>query len=155
MADATVAPNKLAMSRALGAAFLSHQVEQLEKSVHTGGNWRGRRSPETWRGDTKRTPSGPGPKIMKKRTEDPGQARARTESQKPEREERRSEERKGQKDADIVVVDATVLVHGLYHIKKWCREGREEVVIIPLEGECRRFSLCPAIMLTPHSPKHA
>ncbi|EIW53008.1 uncharacterized protein TRAVEDRAFT_53425 [Trametes versicolor FP-101664 SS1] len=133
MADAKVAPNKLAMSRALGAAFLNHQVEQLEKTVHTGGNWRGRRSPETWRGETKRTVSGPGPKIMRRRNDD-GEDRPRAESETAVREDRRSEERKVQKDADVVVVDATVLVHGLYHIKKWCREGREEVIIIPLEA---------------------
>ncbi|KAH9850447.1 hypothetical protein C2E23DRAFT_930021 [Lenzites betulinus] len=136
MADA-----KLAMSRALGAAFLNHQVEQLEKSVHTGtrsgnANWRGRRSPEAWRsgGDhIKRTTPGPGVKIMKKRSEEDGADRERTRT--AERPERRSEERKGgQKDADIVVVDASVLVHGIYHLKKWSRDGREEVIIVPLEA---------------------
>ncbi len=148
MADAKVASNKLAMSRALGAAFLNHQVEQLEKSVHTGGNWRGRRSPETWRGETKRTVSGPGPKIMRRRNDD-GEDRARAESETAVREDRRSEERKVQKDADVVVVDATVLVHGLYHIKKWCREGREEVVIIPLEGECCYLSWYAIVLICP------
>ncbi|KAI0357192.1 hypothetical protein OH77DRAFT_1399864 [Trametes cingulata] len=135
MADAKVAPNKLAMSRALGAAFLNHQVEQLEKSVHTGGNWRGRRSPEAWRGvESKRSFSGPGAKIARRRNDDGGEEKTKTEAQKTEREGRRSEDGKGQKDADIVVVDASVLVHGLYHLKKWCREGREEVVIVPLEA---------------------
>ncbi|KAI0820917.1 hypothetical protein BC628DRAFT_1329386 [Trametes gibbosa] len=146
MADAKLAPNKLAMSRALGAAFLNHQVEQLEKSVHTGGgpggngNWRGRRSPEAWRtGDytTKRIAPGPGVKIMKKRGEEDGaeRERERERTQTAEKPERRSEERKGgQKDADVVVVDATVLVHGLYHLKKWSRDGREEVIIVPLEA---------------------
>ncbi|KAI0367844.1 hypothetical protein BV20DRAFT_1023499 [Pilatotrama ljubarskyi] len=135
MADAKVAPNKLAMSRALGAAFLNHQVEQLEKSVHTGGNWRGRRSPEAWRGvETKRSFSAPGAKIMKRRNEESGEEKTKGDAQKTEREGRRSEEGKGQKDADIVIVDASVLVHGLYHLKKWCREGREEVVIVPLEA---------------------
>ena len=142
MADAKVAPNKLAMSRALGAAFLNHQVEQLEKSVvHTGGgNWRGRRSPETWRGgETKRTFSGTNPKIMKRRNDDGEETKVKTEGQRTDREERRSEDGKSHKDADVVVVDASVLVHGLYHLKKWCREGREEIVIVPLEGECIPF----------------
>ena len=49
--------------------------------------------------------------------------------------DRRSEENRPQKDADVVIVDASVLVHGLYHLKKWCRDGREEVVIVPLEGK--------------------
>jgi hypothetical protein len=31
-----LATNKLAMSKALGAAFLSHQVEQLEQKVSSG-----------------------------------------------------------------------------------------------------------------------
>ncbi|KAI0631776.1 hypothetical protein C8Q77DRAFT_1061298 [Trametes polyzona] len=134
MADVKVAPNKLAMSRALGAAFLNHQVEQLEKSVHTGGNWRGRRSPDNWRGDAKRTTSGPGSKTIRKRNESGGggEEGVRGESQ---REDRRSEDSgRGGKDADVVVVDASVLVHGLYHIKKWCRDGREEVIIVPLEA---------------------
>ena len=38
------------------------------------------------------------------------------------------------KDADVVVVDASVLVHALHQVKRWCRDGREEVVIVPLEG---------------------
>ena len=38
------------------------------------------------------------------------------------------------KDADIVVVDASVLVHAISQVKKWCREGRQEIVIVPLEG---------------------
>lgn len=41
---------------------------------------------------------------------------------------------KGGKDADIVVVDASVLVHALYKVKQWCRDGREEIIIVPLEG---------------------
>jgi hypothetical protein len=43
---------------------------------------------------------------------------------------------KAEKDADVVVVDASVLVHALYQVKKWCREGRQEIVIVPLEGGC-------------------
>lgn len=144
MADVTVAPNKIAMSRALGAAFLNHQVEQLEKSVHTAGNWRERRSPDNWRagagtGDNKRNFAGQ--KVIQKRREDSVESRPRQPSPKMEREherrDRRSEEGRGpQKDADVVVVDASVLIHGLYHLKKWSRDGREEIVIVPLEGEC-------------------
>ncbi|KAH9899702.1 hypothetical protein C8Q73DRAFT_816861 [Cubamyces lactineus] len=94
--------------------------EQLEKSVvHThnaGGNWLGRRSPKTWRGaETKRSFSG-------------------VNSAYRDREERQSEDGKSHKDADVVVINANVLVHGLYHILRWCREGREEIVIVPLEA---------------------
>lgn len=38
------------------------------------------------------------------------------------------------KDADVVVVDASVLVNALGQVKKWCRDGQEEVIIVPLEG---------------------
>ena len=139
----------MAMSRALGAAFLSHQVEQLEKSVHTAGNWRERRNPDNWRagaGDTKR--SFAGPKVIQRRRDDSVEGKPRQPSPKMEREherrDRRSEEGRGTpKDADVVVLDASVLIHGLYHLKKWSRDGREEVVIVPLEGEPPCFPLYP------------
>lgn len=154
MADAKVAPSKLAMSRALGAAFLNHQVEQLEKSVHTGGNWRERRTPQdNWRGaETKKST---GPKVIKKRSDEGVDERRRAQETQREQRERRSEDGKGQKDADIVVLDASVLVHGLYHLKRWSREGREEVVIIPLEGE-DWFTLVAPCSLTCStcSPEH-
>ena len=62
MADA-----KLAMSRALDAAFLSHRVEQLEESVHT--NWRERRSPDNRRGGEAPKRTYAGPKVIKKRND--------------------------------------------------------------------------------------
>lgn len=109
------------MSRALGAAFLNHQVEQLEKTVGPGsGNWRDHRrtQPRTeMPGKVIRRKDGDGVEI------DGGDGRVR-----------RREDARPQKDADIVVVDASVLVHALHHLKKWCRDGREEVVIIPLEA---------------------
>lgn len=42
-----------------------------------------------------------------------------------------------EKDADVVVVDASVLVHALYQVKKWCKDGRQEKIIVPLEGQCQ------------------
>lgn len=39
-----------------------------------------------------------------------------------------------EKDADVVVLDASVLINGLWQVKKWCREGRDEIVVVPLEG---------------------
>ncbi|EGN97275.1 hypothetical protein SERLA73DRAFT_183951 [Serpula lacrymans var. lacrymans S7.3] len=138
---AATASNKLAMSRALGAAFLNHQVEQLEKSVTrvpTAGSWRDRRQSPVDLGHTnkrgainnnaKRLPSGgktskraPG-EVLEKEF---GEIRIRRKS---------SDESRGDKDADLVIVDASVLVHALHYVKKWCREGREEVVIVPLEA---------------------
>lgn len=120
------------MSHALGAAFLSHQVEQLEKTVTNSGNgnWRERRPPSAHNhanhGEPKRA-RGAGPKGPQRRDVD-------TDYNVAEEKLKRRDEYKVRKDADIVVVDASVLVHALSQVKKWCREGREEVLIVPLEG---------------------
>lgn len=129
------------MSRALGAAFLNHQVEQLEKSVNNRipgtTKWRDRRIPHSDQGGrnssekyhnsppalTSRGVSGSPPK---QRIDD----RALKDS--PDKKQRRGRETK---DADVIVLDASVLIHALGQLKKWSREGREETIIIPLEGE--------------------
>ncbi|KAF9446425.1 hypothetical protein P691DRAFT_794472 [Macrolepiota fuliginosa MF-IS2] len=162
MADRKIpspSPNKMAMSRALGAAFLNHQVEQLEKSVSanspSSGNWRDRKHVPTNQYNTppqyatKHTPMAPGIKIVhrKKGGDAPSHA-----SKKPVVRETPSNGPrvhdsapvkvhghghggdKGDKDADIIVVDASVLVHALYQVKKWCRDGRKEILIVPLEA---------------------
>ncbi|TFK35169.1 hypothetical protein BDQ12DRAFT_325318 [Crucibulum laeve] len=149
--------NKMAMSRALGAAFLNHQVEQLEKTVSNGpgsGNWRDRRQGQGHgytqgpQNGAKRNggPTQPGIKVAqrKKAGEVPVTA---LKERAPARDKdfdrgivkdvgirRRSGEEAREKDADVVVVDASVLVHALYQVKKWCKEGREEVVVVPLEA---------------------
>lgn len=129
-----LSPNKLAMSKALGAAFLNHKVEQLEKTVSSKDSGR--------RGDRRYSPAQnntqadnrkpfprvvSGPKVVKPR-----------DGNKPETggmgEGRKKERMGGDRDADIIVVDASVLVHGISHMKKWSREGRQEIVIVPLEG---------------------
>ncbi|KAF8152549.1 hypothetical protein B0H34DRAFT_677853 [Crassisporium funariophilum] len=150
--------NKVAMSRALGAAFLNHQVEQLEKSVSSNGpasgNWRDRKYPGNSfpplsPGGAKRGPNSPGIKVAAQRKKAGGEVQAVagrerqvvkdkdfdrgvTSSQSARR--RSAEEEKTDKDADVVVVDASVLIHALYQVKRWCRDGREEVVIVPLEA---------------------
>ena len=138
-----VSAGKMAMSRALGAAFLNHQVEQLEKVVSsngpTSGNWRDRKHPAT--GSAKRDSSSPPVKIAPKtKVETKGlqmkerdRAFDRNNTTSPTM-KRTSAEDKREKDADIVVVDASVLIHALYQVKKWCRDGRQEIIIIPLEG---------------------
>ncbi|KAF9026602.1 hypothetical protein BDZ89DRAFT_837315 [Hymenopellis radicata] len=75
--------NKLAMSKALGAAFLRYQVEQLEKGV---------------------SPSPP-----------------------------RKPSRRASSQADIIVVDASLLIHGLHHVERWSKPDRQETVVIPLQ----------------------
>lgn len=131
------------MSRALGAAFLSHQVEQLEKSVSNGassGNWRDRRYTQPNNAlytaavsSSKKSPISP---------KSPNNRRKPNETQiVGEREvssiaggNRRKSGEESDKDADIVVVDASVLVHSLNLLKKWSKNGRSEIVIVPLEA---------------------
>ncbi|KAF8970890.1 hypothetical protein BDZ97DRAFT_1901904 [Flammula alnicola] len=141
------------MSRALGAAFLSHQVEQLEKTVSSNGpasgNWRDRKNPTNGYGSPgsgKRGPNSPGGKVPLRKKGDGSVATTKERATPKDKDfdrgiaanpglRRRSaeEERKG-RDADVVVVDASVLIYALYQVKKWCREGREEIVIVPLEA---------------------
>ncbi|KAK0201176.1 hypothetical protein DFS33DRAFT_1387114 [Desarmillaria ectypa] len=150
MADtkgSTATANKVAMSRALGAAFLNHQVEQLEKTVVSNGpasgNWRDRKqtSPRLATPPHKRGASSPNGKANNRRRggdvppkeRDAGPRGSRNlDSVPPKR--RFVGEEKHEKDADIIIVDASVLVHALDNLKKWCRNGREEVVIVPLEA---------------------
>ncbi|KAJ7074483.1 hypothetical protein C8F01DRAFT_25741 [Mycena amicta] len=127
--------DKKAMSRALGAAFLNHQVEQLEKSA-ASRNWRSaspnpqafskRAGQQSGTATTTATVSKPTPRkknagvlTLPKTNVAPAVARRSLEEDK---------------DADIVVVDASVLVHALHQVKRWCRDGRAEVVIVPLEA---------------------
>ncbi|TFK68932.1 hypothetical protein BDN72DRAFT_841239 [Pluteus cervinus] len=169
--------NKIAMSRALGAAFLNHQVEQLEKSVHNGpggnyGGWRDRRyTPQPHHNEYsgKRTSSyqsggykavspgggnplssspltgtspgktgdGLGQRVAgRKQSGDIGFLTRDRAGDTTNGFRRRSneEDREVSKDADIIVVDASVLVNALYQVKKWCRDGREEILIVPLEA---------------------
>ncbi|KAN0114211.1 hypothetical protein V8E52_007009 [Russula decolorans] len=145
------APNKLAMSRALGAAFLSHQVEQLEKSVsaapprpspsrnhsnNNNNNWRDRqRSHPQQSADSKRgqLPIG-GIRIT---TTTHTQQQHQQQKERPGATKNRGAEdakKTSVKEADVIVVDASVLVNSLGQIKKWCRDGQEEIIIVPLEA---------------------
>jgi hypothetical protein len=137
-----LATNKLAMSKALGAAFLSHQVEQLEQKVSSGAG----RGGSGYKKDGRRSQGYDGKgNELGKNSRRPGpdgvvvgqkaQQRRHAAGVPGSDYSRRSEDdAKGDKDADVVVVDASVLVHGIAHLKRWCRDGRQEVVIIPLEG---------------------
>jgi hypothetical protein len=137
--------SKLAMSRALGAAFLSHQVEQLERAASSpAGAWRrdagrGGAAPRGVGVNVRqRTPSagvgagGSPPKTLLRRREPSDSVPAAQGDARPKR---RSNEGSGRgKDADVVIVDASVLVHCIGQVKAWCRDGREETIVVPLEG---------------------
>ncbi|KAI5984479.1 hypothetical protein EDC04DRAFT_2590974 [Pisolithus marmoratus] len=148
--------NKLAMSRALGAAFLSHQVEQLEKSVsHQGhAHLAGRRDHprdrdrdrDVDRERDRRSPFGErtssvgaavhkrGPTTHPAKQRAPSGAKPSPRKDYPERPGHKAHEYREGKDADLIVLDASVLVHGLHKVKRWCKDGREEIVIVPLEA---------------------
>ncbi|EIN04443.1 hypothetical protein PUNSTDRAFT_108195 [Punctularia strigosozonata HHB-11173 SS5] len=140
----TATQNKLAMSRALGAAFLNHQVEQLERTVNntgpTGGNWRDRKlSPSRQADFVPRGASGKRPPFNPAAGKPPrrkgGEAPERNAQDTGIKAGRRSPENaKKEKIADVIVIDASVLIHCIGQVKVWCREGREEVLIIPLEA---------------------
>jgi len=129
------------MSRALGAAFLSHQVEQLEKSVNNRipgtANWRDRRAPHSDQGG--RNSSGgnhnpPGTLTFRRVSDSSPKQRIddRSFRDSSDHKQRRG---KDTKDADVIVLDASVLIHALGQLKRWSRDGREEIIIVPLEGE--------------------
>jgi hypothetical protein len=160
-----VGGNKIAMSRALGAAFLSHQVEQLERSTARGGrgdsnnNWRERdRDGADGRGaipaprntaanDMRATPGGSPPKGGRKKGFDGRQVLGTGAGDA--RSKRRPAEN-NRKEADIIIVDASVLIHCISQIKAWCRDGREEVIIVPLEGAFYSRMLPQPRLLTSH-----
>lgn len=134
------------MSRALGTAFLSHQVSQLEKDIIKGsnngpqgrGNARG--GGRGGRGGARGGSRGggrnghPRPQLGA-----PGQADDNQDSNRPGATQWRSnkaiKEVTQAKVADRIVVDASVLIHALPTVRTWCRDSSKEVVIIPLEGK--------------------
>ena len=133
--------DKVTMSRALGAAFLSHQVEQLEKSVnsHTPGtaNRKDRRVPHNDQGGRnsyEKHHNPPGAVTSRRASGSPPKQRI---DDRPLRDFSDQKHKRGQdtKDADIVVLDTSVLIHALGQLKKWSRDGREEIIIVPLEGK--------------------
>ncbi|KAK7047599.1 hypothetical protein VNI00_006367 [Paramarasmius palmivorus] len=148
-----MAEGKLAMSRALGAAFLNHQVEQLEKSVSNSaasGNWRDRKYTQaayngyTTASTNRRPPNAPSKPVnvtRKKGGDIQVVPKEREATRSFDAGNRRKSEEAVEKDADIIIVDASVLIHALNQVKKWSRNGRGEVVIVPLEGEIAAFTL--------------
>jgi hypothetical protein len=137
----SLSADKVAMSKALGAAFLSHQVEQLERSV-AEANWRGNRNNNS---------NGPGSRHTTTYTSSMNNrgGRGKHDSRPPRpKETRRSRDenaltdhghttdrpREKEKQADVVVADASLLIYGLSYLKKWSNPERDEVVIVPLEG---------------------
>jgi hypothetical protein len=146
------------MSRALGAAFLSHQVEQLEKSVsaapprpspsrnhnsNNNTNWRDRQRLQSQPSADSKRGQLPIGGIRITTTTHAHQQHQHQQMERPVAAKNRGAEdakKTNTKEADIVVVDASVLVNALGQVKKWCRDGQDEIIIVPLEGTVLFFS---------------
>ncbi|KAF9650453.1 hypothetical protein BDM02DRAFT_3154903 [Thelephora ganbajun] len=131
--------DKVTLSRALGAAFLSHQVEQLEKSANNRipgtANRRDRRVPHSDQGgrnSSEKHHNSPAALTSRRVSGSPPKQRIddRPLRDSPDRKQKRGQEIK---DADVIVLDASVLIHALGQLKKWSRDNREEIIIVPLE----------------------
>ncbi|KZW03208.1 hypothetical protein EXIGLDRAFT_725668 [Exidia glandulosa HHB12029] len=108
---------KIAMSRALGAAFLSHQVQELERAVAS--------SPR--RGTPRGRGRGAGP--------DTGRGGGRRNNHRKQG----SEDTSGDDQAtlppnvSVIVLDASVLVHAPAQVKRWCKDDGAPDLVVPLE----------------------
>jgi len=120
--------NKIAMSKALGQAFLSHQVRRMEEDA--GG--RGRHN-NNRRGSS--------------RVQYDTSNKSRNTVAKRGVVNTTSNDGNGQpvsKPPSRIVLDASVLIHALDQVRKWCSADSETKIIIPLEGESRQSpNVCP------------
>ena len=96
------------MSLALGAAFLNHQVEELQKSVST--------RPQASRGLKMNYARAVDPRPSRGRNQQDATAKGSRNESKPqnvhhEQSSEREDKGASTKDADIIIVDASLLVH--------------------------------------------
>ena len=108
---------KLAMSKALGQAFLSHQVTRLEEDAGGRGRNSNRRGSSRAHSDINNRARNTVPKRNMTNTAIDDQS-AQPISKPPSK----------------VVLDASVLIHALDQVRKWCTAENEIKIIIPLEG---------------------
>lgn len=118
------------MARNLGAAFLNHKVEELSKKTQAAEFQRNRER----RGSRGGVAGGQRPSTRNGRQLRNDEATKGFRNNDGEHSSEREDRPVGRKDANVVVVDASVLVHALGQLKAWCRNNREEIVIVPLEG---------------------
>ncbi|KAL5512447.1 hypothetical protein ACEPAG_3439 [Sanghuangporus baumii] len=125
MADAKQDKNA-AMARTLGAAFLNHQVEELSKKTMAMELQKPRERRGSRGGGQRSSPRN----ARHQQTDEQRKFRSLDGEHSSEREDRPA----GKKDANVIVVDASVLVHAIGQLKVWCRNNREEIIIVPLEA---------------------
>ncbi|KEP50669.1 PIN domain protein [Rhizoctonia solani 123E] len=146
--DPQVDRNRTSMSRALGAAFLNHQVAELERNnqrtkAPRGRGGRARRSdrdredydPDFDRARTKATfgiDTTPVDQDSWRRRPQSSDDTA-SESASPTRPRIPLGHHRSTPLADVIVVDASVLIYALGAVQRWCNDGQTQVVI-PLEA---------------------
>jgi len=125
------APGKAAMSRALGAAFLSHQVAQLERAVaNSTSNPRDSTAPRRGGGQRGRgRGAGPAPGAGT----GPGPKRAAAHRAHTSDDDNRSAQLPPGLSA--VVLDASVLIYAPGAVKRWCKDDNGPDLVVPLEGK--------------------
>lgn len=168
------------MSRALGAAFLGHQVAKLESRINQdaapsfspsssprGGRGRGGRGGRVW------NPDRGAPRVRKRSFSlHPVAVEPGSEQQQPLPPVLSPSPviiipKEKPAMANVIVLDASVLVYALGQVKRWCKDERKEVLIVPLEGklyspdhraytahlQCRTIrSACCLVVATLHHP---
>ncbi|CAE6438804.1 unnamed protein product [Rhizoctonia solani] len=151
--DPQVDRNRTSMSRALGAAFLNHQVAELERNAGNqrnkttrGRGGRARRSdrdrddydPDFDRARTKATfgiNNAPVEEDSWRRRPQSSDDTA-SESASPPRPRiplGGAHHNRNTPPADVIVIDASVLIYALGAVQRWCHDGQTQVVV-PLEA---------------------
>ena len=131
---------RVLMSKALGAAFLSHQVEQLENKVNKIEiNKRGGHATDSLshdhslrhdQEDRSPKPSASSPHRMTR-----GRGAARLPSDRTQHYQSRKSSGGSEHHFETIVIDSSVLIHALDQVYKWCKPHRSETLIVPLEGK--------------------
>ena len=122
------------MARTLGAAFLNHQVEELSKKTMAMDL----QKPRERRGSRGVGGQRSSPRNARQQQTD---EQRRVRSPDGEHSSEREDKTAGKKDASVIVVDASVLIHALGKLKAWCRHNRGEIIIVPLEGTRNRLNV--------------
>ncbi len=144
------------MSRALGTAFLSHQVAQLE--LENDGNSKikgGSNGGGAWTNYHRGVGGGGGG-----RRSTPTPSRRSTDVKSPDNTISpptllKPLPKETGKEADRIVVDASVLIHGLGRVRAWCRDSSSSILIVPLEGLSHYFPLTILSRIFPQHSTHS
>jgi len=128
-------PDKIAMSKALGQAFLSHQVRKLEEDA--GGRGRGSNRRGSFRTHSDMNYNARNAATRR------GAVHAASHN---------GTAHPIPKAPSRIVLDTSVLIHALDQVRKWCSPDNETKIVIPLEGVSSGF---PRPASNPPPPSNA